>query len=73
MENISVVLHRSLQSAAVRLHLKVRGMLNKDHVASSGTHTVDGTVELKSPGGAAAQRDPGNHSIASERDIHCWY
>jgi hypothetical protein len=47
MENISVALHGSLRSAAV--HFKVGGVLNKDHVATSGTHTVDDPIELKSP------------------------
>lgn len=63
MENISVALHGSLRSAAV--HFKVGGVLNKDHVATSYTHTLDDPIELKSPGGAVTQCNPGTHPIIS--------
>jgi hypothetical protein len=70
MENISVALHGSLRSAAV--HFKVGGVLNKDHVATSYTHTLDDPIELKSPGGAVTQCNPGTHPIISGGgDIHC--
>lgn len=68
VEDVSVTLDSSLAGRGEEL--KVRGVLDENHVALGCSGTVDDTVELQSPAGTTAQADPSVQCIVAGGNEH---